>query len=1177
MAQPEQMSTAQLLNNRRQAVAEAWGRALAATSDNLAAAAEIRHRLAELAGQIITLISADTFDPEGAEAAGSSLASLSGIPHDTLGRTLEILPHVLLEGLDAETVGAQEPRLAALMSRLAAGFAQRMWEILQRRQAMEFSTLLAEVQRRTAEVEAANEAQMAEIAERAKVEEALRQSHRTSRVLLDASADLVVLVRADGTVLDANKAVMERFDQQHGAIGAYAWSLLPPDLAASRKARFDEAVRSGRPVRFEVERLGTWFDNIFFPVFDDNGVVASVALVARDITARKQAEETLRRSLEETARGHRLLAALSQAAQAVQQARTTDDVYQTVGRKLTDLGYHVLFLELTEDRQHLAMRYVSVDPRLVRAAERMARQSTVDYRFPVAKGGFFGDLLTAPRVAFVDDTARAVEVVAEAMPGPQQWRARRLASLLRLERLVVAPLTIEGQTGGLLLVAGPDLQQSDVEAVSVFAGQTAISLDNARLFQAAQMWAATLEERVAERTADLLAAEERYRTVFDSANDALFVVDMQGRYIDVNPAACRMLGYSREELLKLGVIEVAAGYHDLPPVQQAALLRYNQQEWRTPRSGFEAGMIDKAGRRIEVEISYSPVIYRGQEAVLSALRDITERRRMQDALRQSEHRLRSQYQRLPLPTYTWQKKQRDLVLVDFNEAADMLSPGRLESLRDIRAAEQFRDYPGLREAMERSLRERTTAVWEGVYRYGVGGRQSDLIATCVFVPPDQVLVHTEDVTGRKQAMEEVHRSQEETARQRNLLLALSGAAQSVARARSPEEVYGAIGSAITALGLQAVVLDISEDRAWVSVHYLTQAPGLPKVVERLFGQAPTKIRAPLAPDGFFEALIARGEVLYCERTAQVAANGFPNIGLAALDKILTKVRMQRSVFAPLQVDGETRQMLGVLGSDLREADKPAIAAFASQAAIALENARLLEELRVSSENRRLLAQRIVAAQEDERLRMSRALHDEAGQNLTALRISLQLLREDMPEEAEDLHQRTDDAAALAAQTLDRLRHLAQDLRPPALDTVGLNQALEGCCVDFAKRTKLQITYRGAELPALPRPAGITLYRLLQEALTNVARHARARQVDVVLQLEHDHVQLAVEDDGQGFDTAALLARQGQNGGLGLLGVRERLDSLGGRLEISAQPGRGTRLVGRIPVADRQARSGGDDD
>ena len=243
-----------------------------------------------------------------------------------------------------------------------------------------------------------------------------------------------------------------------------------------------------------------------------------------------------------------------------------------------------------------------------------------------------------------------------------------------------------------------------------------------------------------------------------------------------------------------------------------------------------------------------------------------------------------------------------------------------------------------------------------------------------------------------------------------------------------------------------------------------------------------------------------------------------------------------------------------------------------------EKARLLEkvqqqheQLRALALRRRHLAQQVVLAQEEERYRVSRELHDEAGQALTALKVSLEIILSSLPAAHDGvaptnghLRQSLNKALALCETTSAQIRSLAHDLRPAALDDLGLDLALEGFCRDFAERTNLPISYTAEDTPAISDAAGICLYRVLQEGLTNVARHAQAQQVQVALRHERTTVKLIIKDDGRGFASRPELFHAGPMQGIGLLGMQERLESLGGRLEIESGFGQGAQLTAVVP-------------
>jgi signal transduction histidine kinase len=227
-------------------------------------------------------------------------------------------------------------------------------------------------------------------------------------------------------------------------------------------------------------------------------------------------------------------------------------------------------------------------------------------------------------------------------------------------------------------------------------------------------------------------------------------------------------------------------------------------------------------------------------------------------------------------------------------------------------------------------------------------------------------------------------------------------------------------------------------------------------------------------------------------------------------------------------------------------------------------AEVAERTRAEAVARRL-TQQVLSVQEEERRRLSRELHDEAGQSLTGLVLHLQLLHAEAPEDQGSLRQRLRDAGALARGTAERIRLLARGLRPPVLDTLGLSASLRGLCDEVARRTGLSIQYTGTDSLPLPDTVTICLYRVLQEALTNVVKHAKARQVKVGLQEDAESVSISVEDDGLGFDTRTSMSSGDASGGIGLLGMQERLEQLGGRLEIASRPRQGTRILAQVPV------------
>jgi signal transduction histidine kinase len=235
---------------------------------------------------------------------------------------------------------------------------------------------------------------------------------------------------------------------------------------------------------------------------------------------------------------------------------------------------------------------------------------------------------------------------------------------------------------------------------------------------------------------------------------------------------------------------------------------------------------------------------------------------------------------------------------------------------------------------------------------------------------------------------------------------------------------------------------------------------------------------------------------------------------------------------------------------------------------------MLDRLEQDAAELQQLSRRLIGAQEAERLRLARELHDDAAQALTSLLVRLRLLeRAQAPHEAQ---QRVQELRELTASALEDVRRVALDLRPTILDDLGLVSALDWRVDEFNKETSTRGDLQVVGLEGrLPRELELALYRVGQEALSNVRRHARAAHVQVRLARGEGEVSLVVHDDGCGFnphhpELNAAGAPVRNNGtpdrGIGLLGMRERVAALGGELTIESAPGQGTTIRARLPVA-----------
>lgn len=229
--------------------------------------------------------------------------------------------------------------------------------------------------------------------------------------------------------------------------------------------------------------------------------------------------------------------------------------------------------------------------------------------------------------------------------------------------------------------------------------------------------------------------------------------------------------------------------------------------------------------------------------------------------------------------------------------------------------------------------------------------------------------------------------------------------------------------------------------------------------------------------------------------------------------------------------------------------------------VAIENAKLIEELTEQQEQLRALTAGIQQTREVEARRIARNLHDIAGHLLTAVHLRLEEVAEMLPPPAQEHLQVARDQLC---QAEEQLRQLSHELRSPILDDLGLEPALNFLTQGFAARADLKITVEGTIGERLPPEVETVLYRSIQEALSNVAKHARATRVWITLQRVPEEMHCTVKDDGIGFDPRAFSPRP-VAGGIGLLSIRERLAELGGTLEITSAPRQGTELHMRVPL------------
>lgn len=377
-------------------------------------------------------------------------------------------------------------------------------------------------------------------------------------------------------------------------------------------------------------------------------------------TAFNEMAASLRASLGQTARGHRMVLALNKAAASVQQAVTADEVFQMIADEVVNLGYHATIFTVDEELTTLTLRRTSFAERLRTVGEGLLGMSGDNLQVPVAAHSVYREVVRDGRTIFLDDVN---DSIVASLPESSRWIAHRLVALLGIQQGINAPLAVGDRMLGLFNVAGVDLTEEDVPAVEAFAHQAAIALDNARLSQETRAWAVQLERRVDERTAALADSEERYRRLVEVSPDAIMLTDLEGDVAFANQRAVELYGFDDvSEMLGRSSMElVAPEYHDLAMQNVARISEHGS----SPHTDFV--LLRRDGSRFPAEVSASLLANAAGEpqGMIGTSRDISERLRMVEALRESEERYRTLFDNVPVGLY---RSTPDGPILDANPA-----------------------------------------------------------------------------------------------------------------------------------------------------------------------------------------------------------------------------------------------------------------------------------------------------------------------------------------------------------------------------------------------------------------------------------------------------------------------------------------------------------------------------
>jgi len=442
---------------------------------------------------------------------------------------------------------------------------------------------------------------------RKRAEEAQQQSEKTARAILNASTDSIFLLDLDGNILAANEIGAQRFGKEvDEIIGLCSYDLMEPDVAAKRKAHFEDVIRTGKPMRLEDEHRGVYFDSTIYPISNEQGEVTRLAIFARDTTDRKRMEETLRKR-------NRELALINQVSQALSSTLNPDKVL-TVAMK-----------EVCSILDVIAASIWLVDPKTDELVCQHAigpKNSEVrGWRLPPGEG----------LAGWVAHHGQSL-IVPDAQVDEHHCKEVDQRTGLDLRSIISAPLKIEQNVIGVLQVVDTEVgrfSERDLRLLEPLAASAAIAFENARLYEHAQQEIA--ERKRAEKA--LRESEAQLWDLYENAPSAYFSVGADGLIRRCNKRAIELLGYPREEMVGKPVFEL---YTDTPQGKDKASRIFERFVDGVQISDEELQMQKADGAPLWVSLTVNAIRDADGRIVesRSMLVDITKRKQAEKALRQ---------------------------------------------------------------------------------------------------------------------------------------------------------------------------------------------------------------------------------------------------------------------------------------------------------------------------------------------------------------------------------------------------------------------------------------------------------------------------------------------------------------------------------------------------------------
>ncbi len=1036
-----------------------------------------------------------------------------------------------------------------------------------------------------------------DITERKRAEEALRESEEKFRAIADYTADVEAWFGVNGRLLWINPSVERTMGYTPAeclSMPDFPLPLIHPKDTARVAGELGEAQRGGRDDNKEfrfVCKDGTvrWGSVSWQPIFDRRGQPLGRRSSIRDITERKRAEESLRklsRAVEQSpalilitdpnwvfeyvnpkftqVTGYALEQVIGKTTSILQSGKTPPETYRQLQdtlagggewrgefcnkKKNGELYWESASISPLVNEDGVVTHFVAVKEDITgrkRAEEALRRsQQLLDKTFVSLHDAVF--IIDADTVEIIECNPAASKIFGY---GRQEMLGRTTA-FLHVDEAELdefrSHLSSAVKERGFLDHLEFRMKRKNGSVFPTEHSVTPFEDEQGRCIG----WVSVVRDITGRKRAEEAQreSEKRYHIVSELTSDfaGAFRIALDGTIMRewLTGAYSRITGFNPGEMDTHGIWVTL-----VHPEDMRVALRHLQTLLSGQSDVCELRIVTASGEVRWLSNYGRPVWDEAQGRVIriySASQDITERKRAEEALRESEARFRSYFE-LPLVGIAITSPEKGWIEVN-HQICSMLGYSREELLRmtwselthpeDLAAdVEQFnRILAGQIDSYsmdKRFIRKNGEVIWTSIAVGCVrdsGGKVQHIIALAL------------DITERKQAEE---RARREAARAK----ALARVAARLNAQLDLDTVLSAVCEETAhALGVPvASVMLYEPDR---QVFRLAGIYGLPPQVCEQFTPVPQSL--------YKEYREQKGSLIV---TPDLQPSR-PNVELYARHDIRTTV-------AASMVREE--KLVGALNvhtvGDVRtfaDDELALLKGLADQAAQAIANAQLFEQVKQQREQLRTLTARLAETGEEQRRQLARELHDRVGQSLTALSINLNIIRSQLPADSPQATARLDDSLRLVEETVEHTRDVMAELHPPVLDDYGLLAALRWYAERFSGSAIVDTLVEGEELdPRLPQAVEASLFRIAQEALNNVTKHAHATQASVRLEAVADMAHLTIADDGVGFDPTAK-RQPGELPYWGLITMKERAEAVGGRLRVESAPGQGTHIMVKVP-------------